>query len=155
MTDLANVERALLGTMLLTPDAIDETGVLAITDLSLDSNRTILTTIRTMRSKGLAVDPLTLEAELTRLGLIEGIGGAGYLYDLTSESWRGHETGSFIRLLKEEAARREIYAACAVGQASALRGDDPMMIASVLRTSLANAYSRATMARSVPIAELV
>lgn len=155
MTNPADVEIALLGLMLSDPKAIDEAGPLDVADIYLDSHRRLLTTIRVMHGKGEAVNLVTLLAELNRLNLTSFIGGPAYVAGLTNDAHRGGDVRSYLRILKAEAARRHLVAACqaAIGQAES--GDDPNEIVQTLQGSAMGILAQNTTVRPLHISQFV
>src|SRR5215469_5787251 len=79
-----HTEIVILGAMLLDGLAInDATARLTSEDFSLDSHQRIYRTITGMIEMGRAIDPITVQAELSRTKELESIGGPAYLAFLT------------------------------------------------------------------------
>ena len=152
---IEQVERVLLGTMLLDADAIDTAAELSAHELLLDSHRVLIRIIREMHAKGVTVDPLTIMAELDRRRLMDSVGGVGYVGDLTSDVWKGRDVTAQVRLIKHEAARRGLYAACNAAMKRAQDGEDPEALIAALRADLDDTQQRSLVARALPLSELV
>jgi len=155
MTEIQGVEVALLGMMLSYPEAIDTASELPVGDLYLDSHRRIFTVIGQMHARDEQATIVTLLAELNRLKLTDAVGGAGYISDLTNDAHRGADVGHYIRLIKKEAARRQIIALAALMAARAEGGDDPEQIYADLQTSALEAQAANVLIRPMHISELV
>ena len=76
-------ERALLGTILLEPQQLATVlRIAAIEDFSLCSHREILRTMVSLDSRGVAMDLVTVVAELDQVGKLESVGRAAYVAGL-------------------------------------------------------------------------
>jgi replicative DNA helicase len=72
----ADAERSVIGAILLRPELIREIdGTLDATDFYYDRHRIMFAALREMADRGDGIDTLTLEAELSRAGLLDAIGG--------------------------------------------------------------------------------
>ncbi len=78
-------EQSVLGSMLLSKDAIGEIGeIISGIDFYRPQNETIYNTILDLYSRGEPADPITVAAELERAGALKRIGGGAYLHSLTA-----------------------------------------------------------------------
>lgn len=103
-----SIERALLGTMLLDSGAIDVAEHLDLSDLYIESHRTIFAAIRSLHAAGGEFDTLTLADSLRKAGRLDSVGGMSYLTDLTGHTWRTSDVSSYIKVIKEKANEREL-----------------------------------------------
>lgn len=155
MTNPTDVEVALLGLMISDPKAIEGAAALEASDLHLDSHRRMLAVIRVMHSKGEEVNLVTFVAELNRQNLTSAVGGVGYVAELTNDAHRGRDVGSYVRILKVAAARRNIVALCEVATARAESGDDPDDILHGLQGTAVEIISGNVQLRPAHISEFV
>jgi len=85
--DLANFhrEQALLGGMLMRPTAIENAvhGSLAPEDFTNSAHRAVCAVILDLHHSGETVDPVTVAHGLNLRGQLAGMGGAGYMVELT------------------------------------------------------------------------
>ena len=105
-------EQSVLGGMLLSKDAIaDVVEVIRSTDFYKPVHQTIFDTIVDLYGKGEPADPITVSAELTRLGEIGRIGGAPYLHTLMSSVPTAANAGYYARIVAEQAVLRRLVEA--------------------------------------------
>lgn len=127
------VERAVLGAMLLNPDAADLAFV-ALGDPGLDAffvepNRVIFEAFRSLRVAGTAVDILTLSTELDRSGQLEKAGGIVYLAELTDAVPTSANIEYYAGIVREAALLRNLIRACTVMAGEAYKDDaDPIKL---------------------------
>ena len=77
-----DLERAVLGAVLLNPTHWPQVAVLRPDDFSLDSHRKIFGRMRDLAESSVPIDTLTLVNELDRRGELEAIGDVGYISSL-------------------------------------------------------------------------
>lgn len=122
-----NAERALLGAMLLTRDAIDaahDHGVTAA-DFYRPAHAHIYTAISALRDAGDPVDTVTVAALLGATQLLEAAGGPGELVDLQADTPSTSSAGHYSRLVRDLALlRRLIAAAGEIAELGYSRPDD-------------------------------
>ena len=76
-------ERALLGSVMLLPDTLDEViSMVRINDFYDDANRKLFIQISEMYGAGHKIDPMLLRQRLKDSGELDEIGGAAYLLSL-------------------------------------------------------------------------
>jgi replicative DNA helicase len=80
MPQALDAEEALLGCILVDPDAWLAARTLTPADFYRDAHAVIFNTMRQLDEDGLAVDVVTLKTRLERTGQLEKAGGAGYIY---------------------------------------------------------------------------
>ena len=105
-------EQSVLGGMLLSKDAIaDVVEVVRATDFYKPAHQTIFDVIVDLYGKGEPADPITVSAELTRLGEIGRVGGAPYLHTLLSSVPTAANAGFYARIVAEQAVLRRLVEA--------------------------------------------
>ena len=93
-------EQSVLGGMLLSKDAIaDVVEVVRAHDFYRPAHQTIFEVIVDLYGKGEPADPITVSAELTRLGEIGRVGGAPYLHTLLSSVPTAANAGFYARIV--------------------------------------------------------
>lgn len=155
MNDAGMMERAVIGAMLLDSRAIEASGNLEISDLQLDSHRTILTTIRRMHEQGTNADTVTVMNEMMRTNLLSSIGGAGYLADITSGIPRNFDVRPGVKAIREKSALRSILSLCEYTKARVESGEESSDILHDLQGRALEQQAAAVYVRPTPIAELV
>ena len=109
--DLA-AEQSVLGGMLLSKDAIaDVVEVVRAGDFYKPAHQTIFDVVVDLYGKGEPADPITVSAELTRLGEIGRVGGAPYLHTLLSSVPTAANAGFYARIVAEQAILRRLVEA--------------------------------------------
>ncbi len=105
-------EQSVLGGMLLSKDAIaDVVEVVRATDFYRPAHQTIFDVVVDLYGKGEPADPITVSAELTRLGEIGRIGGAPYLHTLLASVPTAANAGFYARIVAEQAILRRLVEA--------------------------------------------
>jgi replicative DNA helicase len=98
--------------MLLSKDAIaDVVEVVRATDFYKPAHQTIFDVVVDLYGKGEPADPITVSAELTRLGEIGRVGGAPYLHTLLSSVPTAANAGFYARIVAEQAVLRRLVEA--------------------------------------------
>ena len=93
-------EQSVLGGMLLSKDAIaDVVEVVRANDFYKPAHQTIFDVVVDLYGKGEPADPITVSAELTRLGEIGRVGGAPYLHTLLSSVPTAANAGFYARIV--------------------------------------------------------
>ena len=120
-----DAEEAILGAMLLSPDALaDCISDLAPGDFYTPSNRIIYEAIIDMSSKGMHAEPISLADYLKSRGDLEKVGGMGRLVELTDDplvtyGWQRH-----AEILRRDATLRELIVASSKITAIALEAPE-------------------------------
>ena len=105
-------EQSVLGGMLLSKDAIaDVVEVVRSTDFYRPAHQTIYDVVVDLYGKGEPADPITVSAELTRLGELGRVGGAPYLHTLLSSVPTAANAGYYARIVAEQAVLRRLVEA--------------------------------------------
>jgi replicative DNA helicase len=108
----AAAERAVLGGMLLRRDALDAvraTG-LAAADFYVPAHGAVYSVVLELEDRGVAVDPVTVAAELDRRGQLDNVGGTAALAQLQNSTPLSWHAPHHARLVLEQAARRRLIA---------------------------------------------
>ena len=105
-------EQSVIGGMLLSKDAIaDVVEVVRSTDFYRPAHQTIFDVVIDLYGKGEPADPITVSAELTRLGELGRVGGAPYLHTLLSSVPTAANAGYYARIVAEQAVLRRLVEA--------------------------------------------
>jgi replicative DNA helicase len=105
-------EQSVLGAMLLSKDAIaDVVEELRQSDFYRPAHATIFAAVIDLYGRGEPADPVTLAAELTKLGEITRIGGASYLHTLVSMVPTAANASYYSRIVRERAILRRLVEA--------------------------------------------
>ncbi len=105
-------ERSVLGAMLRSREA----ALLAIETLQPDdfydpANREIYAAMQLIAGASKPIDLVTLDAELTRRGKLDAVGGAAYLIELSRSVPSAVNAGAYIRIVDEKSTLRKLIAA--------------------------------------------
>ena len=105
-------ERSVLGAMLRSSEA----SLLAIEALKAEdfydpANREIFSAMCALAASGRAIDFVTLDEELTRRGMLDGVGGSAYLVELSANVPSTANVGAYIRIVDEKSTLRKLIAA--------------------------------------------
>jgi len=105
-------EQCVLGGMLLSKDAIaDVVEVVRPTDFYRPVHQTIYDAIIDLYGKGEPADPVTIAAELTRVGALERVGGGPYLHTLVASVPTAANAGYYAEIVRERAILRRLVEA--------------------------------------------
>lgn len=123
----ANAERALLGSMLLSKDAIED----VIEDVSganfyVPKHETIFEAIRELYAAGEASDTVTVAALLEKQGNLAKVGGHAYLHDLADAVPSAAAAGHYAEIIADQALLRSIGSTAIRGMqmATSTEGED-------------------------------
>ena len=113
-------ERSVLGAMLQNGNAVSAAlEMLTAEDFYVPAHREIFDAARALSQTGMAVDLVTMDAELSRRGTLPGVGGTEYLIDLTQFVPTAANVKDYIRIVSEKSTlRRLIDAAGEISKAS-------------------------------------
>lgn len=99
--------------MLLSKDAIaDVVESLRVGDFYKPAHSLIFDAILDLYAKGEPADPITVAAELDRLGRIARVGGASYLHQLTSAVPTAANAGYYAQIVAEKSILRRLVEGC-------------------------------------------
>lgn len=101
-------ERSVLGSMLLSADAITDVSlILSAPMFKAPAHELIFDAIMALSGKGGAVDVITVGNELTTNGEIDRAGGVGYLHRLLSETPTASNADYYARTVIDDYTKRE------------------------------------------------
>lgn len=105
-----DAERSVLGSVLLLNERLDDVlEIIQPRSFYSDAHRTLFDTIVSMREAGkLAIDAVTLATELDRRGLLEEVGGAGYLAEILAVVPHAGNAVHYARIVREKWVQRDI-----------------------------------------------
>ena len=104
-----DAEASLLGSMLLSPDAIDiALGVTQAADFYRPSHADTFAAIVKLHTRGDPADPITVADELERSNLLDSAGGTGALVDLESRAPSSANAAQYARIVAERATMRRL-----------------------------------------------
>lgn len=105
-------EQSVLGGMLLSKDAIaDVVEVMRSADFYRPAHATIFDVVVDLYGRGEPADPITVSAELARLGELNRVGGAPYLHTLLTSVPTAANAGYYARIVAEQAILRRLVEA--------------------------------------------
>ncbi|MBQ8537662.1 MAG: replicative DNA helicase, partial [Clostridia bacterium] len=109
-------ERSVLGAMMQDAQAVGQAAELLVKeDFYTPGHQEIFDAMKALNSQGMPVDLVTVDAELSRRGTLEGVGGTAYLMDLVSYVPTTANVKAYITLVSEKSTlRRLIQAAQAI-----------------------------------------
>ena len=112
-----DAEEAVLSAMLLAPAAIDS----ALAELEpqhffRSSHGQLFATIRALHLAGTPVDPLTVANALEAAGTLSEVGGRAHVNEVASRVTAAAHVAHHARIVREQAARRELQRALMVAQ---------------------------------------
>ena len=104
-----NVERAILGAMMLEADAIAPAIELIVADAFYDpKHRKVFEAMCNLFGRGHPVDVLTVSDELKRLGSLDSVGGSYFLSQLTADISTAANIEHHARIVVEKSLLREL-----------------------------------------------
>ncbi len=107
-------ERALLGSILIDPAAINDVlAVVQADDFYVEEHKQIFLAMRELFDASQEIDPVTLIDTLVHKGVYEKAGGEDYVRSLVDVTPSAMNVADYARIVKEESTRRRIIAACA------------------------------------------
>ncbi|WP_405944707.1 replicative DNA helicase [Streptomyces sp. NBC_00932] len=138
-------EQAVLGSMLLSTRSIDRiAAIVAAGEFYYPAHASIFTTISDLyaRSRTPKIDPITVAAELSSLGELAKVGGAGYLHTLVQTVPTVANAEEYADIVHSKAMLRTVIGAAtrAAGRAYAHNGD----AAEILDDAMAELQGAAT-----------
>lgn len=105
------MEKALLGAILLFPIALDEIKQIGLTkkDFYSDSNALIFEACETLKNNDKVINALTVRSELERTKNLEAAGGAFAIISLTTDVNASHSVLEHAAKIKELGLKRELH----------------------------------------------
>ncbi|HEX5756213.1 MAG TPA: replicative DNA helicase [Arenimonas sp.] len=105
-------EQAVLGGLMLAPDAIDRVGdLLTESDFYRRDHRLIYRAIRDLSEKNKPFDAVTLGEWFESNGLVEQVGGGSYLIELASTTPSAANIRAYAEIVREKAVLRQLIEA--------------------------------------------
>jgi replicative DNA helicase len=102
-------ERALIGSLLLLPEACDEVALLVRADDFYDTaHRTIFGHMLALHEGGRQIDPMLLGQLLKDAGQYENVGGAAFLLELSQEVATAAHAEYYARIVRDKAVLRSL-----------------------------------------------
>ncbi|MHB2027062.1 MAG: replicative DNA helicase [Elusimicrobiota bacterium] len=102
-------EKAVLGAMLLTRDAVEKTlDVLDSRDFYQESHRVIYQAVRGLYDRGQAVDVVTVGEELRRMKALDEIGGMETLTGMVNSVATAAHVDHYARIVRDKSVLREL-----------------------------------------------
>ncbi len=102
-------EESLLGAMLLSKDAIaDAIEIVDAADFYKPAHQHIFDAITSLYSVGEPADTVTVSEELSRAGLLEGMGGGSFLVSYLTATPAATNAGKYAQIVKEHALLRRL-----------------------------------------------
>lgn len=98
-------EAALLGLVLAFPDRLRDCGALGVEHFFAPKHQAVWMAIRNLEAGGHAIDPVTIDAELSRMGR-QSVGGLAFVSDLTTSPWSAGSLEHYLATLIEAANGR-------------------------------------------------
>ncbi len=114
-------ERALIGALLLDPDAIDRVSDLVEADFYLDECRRIFGAVRRVAAAGKAIDIVTVDDEMKAAGDSDVVGGISTLADLANDCISSSAAQFHAEIIRDRGVQRKIMAAAGDVQDAVLR----------------------------------
>jgi len=132
-------EKAVIGSMLLDADVIDEVGaMLKPRDFYQAACGVLFTTLLDMRNRRIGIDATTLLSKLRQTGDLEGIGGEAFIAQCSQAEWSAkfvkHHAANVMRASK----LRSIISACTTALPMAYANQtEPAELLSIIESDLA------------------
>ncbi len=120
-TDLLNrdapfsleAERALLGSIMLLPDTLDDViPIVKVHDFYDEANQTIYSHLAEMYNAGRKIDPMLLRQVLKDAGELDKIGGAVYLAQVFTQVPHAAHATYYAKIVEEKSIQRQLIFAC-------------------------------------------
>ncbi len=103
-----DAEEALLGAILIDPEALLVARSLTPADFYREAHATLFATMRQLEEDGLAVDVITVTTRLERTGQLERAGGASYILGLVNAVPTSQNARYYAQLVKQAADGRKV-----------------------------------------------
>lgn len=106
-------ERALLGSVMLLPDALDDViPIVRSGDFYDDANRKLYVHVSDMYNSGQKIDPMLLRQRLKDSGELDEIGGAAYLAQVFTQVPHAAHATYYAKIVEEKSIQRQLIFAC-------------------------------------------
>ena len=108
-----DAEQAVLGSALIDPEAaLTVVGKLEEIDFYNETHRNIFKVIKELYAKSVSIDFVTVSDELEKKGLINAVGGIGYITSLSNIVPSSASCGHYIDIVKRDSVLRQVILAC-------------------------------------------
>ncbi|MBE6604306.1 MAG: replicative DNA helicase [Ruminococcaceae bacterium] len=108
-----SAERALLGAILIDPNAINDiAATVGADDFYVQEHKQIYLAMRELFDASQEIDPVTLIDSLVHKGVYEKAGGESYVRSLLDVTPSAMNVADYARIVKEESTRRRIIEVC-------------------------------------------
>ena len=129
----AEAEQAVLGSILIEPDALYEVAEILTPDsFYRPAHGWLYEAIQRVAGRSEPLDILALEEELRRMGRLDDFGGMSYLFDLTNAVITSVNVVTYAGLVADAAARRRLLAAAGKIAKAAYDSETPVADAQAL-----------------------
>jgi len=137
-------ERAVLGAMLINPAAVDTAieilGGQTSNIFYADAHQHIYNAMFQLARRNQPIDAATLLEQLINDGLLESVGGASYLGDLTDAVPTSANIAYYAEIVRDKAMKRELIAECSKLIAAAYEDDESQVLMDKTEASLLNLH---------------
>lgn len=121
----AEAEKAVLGAIFIDPEAIaDASAVVTPDDFYEHANRIIYQAMLDLSDRGDAIDPLTLQDELTKKNQLDDIGGIAYVSQLALATPTAEHVTYYAQIVHRKALLRRLITASQNIISNAIEGSD-------------------------------
>ena len=117
-----HMERTVLGSCLLHPEALSDALTLDASAFSLDSHRRIFRAMSSLHAAGSHVDSANVRERLVQQKELDAIGGLGYLLSLEEGIPRNFNVEQYCKVIREKALLRDVLG---IAQTIQERASDP------------------------------
>lgn len=101
-------EASVLGGVILSNDLLDELPDLEVEHFLDFRHKAVFAAMRTLQAKQSPIDPILLEAELTRVGKIDAVGGLAFLAGLQLRVSTAENVHAYVELVQLHARNRDL-----------------------------------------------
>lgn len=106
----SDAEESVLGSCLIDPDAIHRIPFIAVKDFFREQNQWVYKALKTLSERGEAIDPITVEDELVRMGRFADISPV-YLSDLMDRTPTAIHVEHYARIVERHSVLRRLHGA--------------------------------------------
>lgn len=122
-------ERSVLGAMLRSERALRDTAMLSERDFYAPQNGKIYSAMRLLEAQKRPVDLTTVDDQLSKMGVLEAVGGTAYLIELADGTPSAANAQGYAERVKEAATMRQVRE---IGEQLARDAGNPLMNVSTL-----------------------
>jgi replicative DNA helicase len=132
-----------LGSIFLSPEIFDAiTEKIGAEDFYRESHREIFRAMLMVAERRQPIDAITLCAELKTKGILEEIGGPGYIAELADAMPTALHAEHYAQIVKDKAILRGIVTACTEIASGAYQAGEPSELLNVLEYEAAKLQAR-------------